>query len=348
MIENNKKYIWSELEKTTLPILLYGTGNASDAIYEECKKRGIRISGCFASSSFVRDRYYLGFKVLSYERAKEIFGEMVVLMGFGTHNEDVIETIKKIAKENILYLPDLTRDKNGELFSPTFFNQNRESFEKVYSSLEDEESKDTFLRILNYRYTGCIDYLVTAYERESESWKRVVREGDSFLDLGSYNGDTILRFLSLVENRGRIIGVESDEKNYRKAKERLEKIENIELINAFISDEEGLERIISGKGRGSRRSEEGKSVKRISVDSLLNGEEISLIKLDVEGEEEKAIRGAKNTIEKYKPRLILSAYHRAEDFFSLFFLLKEYNPQYRFYLRSTLALPAWDVNFYVV
>lgn len=348
MIENDKKYIWSELEKTTLPILLYGTGDASDALYAECKKRGIRISGCFASSSFVRDRYYLGFKVLSYERAKEIFGEMVILMGFGTHNEDVIETVKKIAKENILYLPDLTRDKDGELFSLDFFNRNREKFERVYYSLEDEESKDTFRRILSYRYTGRIEYLLSSYEKESESWKRVVREGDSFLDLGSYNGDTILRFLSLVENRGRIIGIESDEKNYRKAKERLKKIDNIELINAFISDEEGREKIISGKGRGSRKSEEGRSVKRVSVDSILNGEEISLIKFDVEGEEEKAIRGAKNTIEKFKPRLILSAYHRAEDFFSLFSLLKEYNPQYKFYLRSTLSLPAWDVNFYIV
>lgn len=347
MIEEGK-YIWSELEKTTLPILLYGTGDASDVLYKECEKRRIRISGCFASSSFVRDRYYLGYKVLSYERAKEIFGKMVILMGFGTHNEDVIETVKKISKENELYLPDLTRDKNGELFSLDFFNQNRERFREVYNALADEKSKDTFIRILNYRYTGRIDYLLSNYENENENWKKVVREGDSFLDLGSYNGDTILRFLSLLKKRGRIIGIESDEKNYRKAKERLEKIDNVELINAFISDEEGREIIISGKGRGSRKSIEGISVKKITVDSLLNGEEISLIKFDLEGEEEKAIRGARNTIEKYKPRLILSAYHRAEDFFSLFSLLKEYNPQYKFYLRSTLALPAWDVNFYIV
>ena len=51
----------------------------------------------------------------------------------------------------------------------------------------------------------------------------------------------------------------------------------------------------------------------VTVDSFLNGERTDFIKMDVEGSEEQVLNGAKETIQKYKPILALSAYHKPTD-----------------------------------
>ena len=55
---------------------------------------------------------------------------------------------------------------------------------------------------------------------------------------------------------------------------------------------------------------------------------IGLIKLDIEGFEQEAIRGAKQTIRGHRPLLIISAYHNGKDFFDIPPLLRELVPDY--------------------
>ena len=47
--------------------------------------------------------------------------------------------------------------------------------------------------------------------------------------------------------------------------------------------------------------------------SELGLSKVDVIKLDVEGAEAKAIKGATETLRKFRPRLALSAYHRRND-----------------------------------
>ena len=83
--------MWNTLKTGKKPLVLYGTGNAAEKILKELDTREIPVSGIFASDGFVRDRSFAGFKVLSYEQAKEQFGPMAVLLCFGSHRPDVIE-----------------------------------------------------------------------------------------------------------------------------------------------------------------------------------------------------------------------------------------------------------------
>ncbi|MEG0615614.1 MAG: FkbM family methyltransferase, partial [Oscillospiraceae bacterium] len=62
----------------------------------------------------------------------------------------------------------------------------------------------------------------------------------------------------------------------------------------------------------------------------------------------RAILGAKNTIKNYAPKLAMSVYHRNEDLFDLPLLVKSINPNYKFYLRHQLYIPAWETNLYAV
>ncbi len=94
-------------------------------------------------------------------------------------------------------------------------------------------------------------------------------------------------------------------------------------------------------GRGAIVKAEGRA-----VDSL--GAAPTLIKFDVEGCEKEALEGARQSIGKYKPRLILSVYHRTEDLLDLPLAVNKLNPEYRLYLRHHPYIPAWDTNLYCV
>ena len=89
-------------------------------------------------------------------------------------------------------------------------------------------------------------------------------------------------------------------------------------------------------------------VQAIKVDTLLEGKKATLLKFDVEGSEREALEGAKETISKHRPRLILSVYHRTEDLLELPLKIREMNSGYRLYLRHHPYIPAWDVNLYCI
>lgn len=112
---------WTSIQNTSLPIVLYGTGNGADRVVDEFSRRGIRIEACFASDGFVRDRVFRGFKVISYKEAREIYGRMAIVLGFGTHDRAVIENIRHIAAENDFYMPDLLEDESGNIFDREYY-----------------------------------------------------------------------------------------------------------------------------------------------------------------------------------------------------------------------------------
>ena len=55
--------------------------------------------------------------------------------------------------------------------------------------------------------------------------------------------------------------------------------------------------------------------------------------MDIEGSELVAIKGAENTIKKFKPKLAISIYHRGKDIIDIPEYLLSINNQYKFYLK---------------
>ena len=55
--------VWTALEESSLPIVLYGMGNGADKVLGELERRGIRAAGVMASDDFARYQDYRGFIV---------------------------------------------------------------------------------------------------------------------------------------------------------------------------------------------------------------------------------------------------------------------------------------------
>jgi len=75
------------------------------------------------------------------------------------------------------------------------------------------------------------------------------------------------------------------------------------------------------------------TIQCVAIDDILHGEQINLIKMDVEGAEVETLKGMRNIIERQNPHLLISAYHAPEHLYEIADLITSWNLQYRLYLR---------------
>ena len=349
--------LWQYLSKTDKPILMYGMGNGADKILAVCETYGIEIADFFASDGFVRGHSFHGKIVLSYSEAKAKYGSFIVLLSFASSLPDVLATIHRIATENELYAPDVPVFGNN-LFNLEFFRANESAFREAYNLLADEQSKKTFTDVIRYKLSGDISYLDDCESKEEETAKtlldpEIIRD---YADLGAYNGDTIRRLIPLAPNLRHIVAFEPDRRNFRKLSEYAETVADkysiIPLPLAAWSDKETLIMDASGNRNANladaARAKKTVAVEADSLDNRLGPLKPDYIKYDVEGSEREALLGSAETIRRFRPRLLVSLYHRSEDLFALPLLLKELAPDYNFYLRKLPYIPAWDLNLYAI
>lgn len=355
-----KRYLWQYLAETDRPIVMYGMGNGADKILAVCEKYNIEVCDFFASDGFVRGHSFHGKIVLSYSAFKEKYKdqEPIVLLSFASSLDGVLDLIKSVADEFELYAPDVPVF-GDTLFDLEFFNANKERFEKVYSTLADEESRRIYENVINYKLTGDIKYLWDAESDKDTVYSDPLdaKSIKSFVDLGAYNGDTVRELLRYSPSLERAVTLEPDARNFRKLSEYAATLPSefdLSCINASAWFENTtLFFDASGNRNAGVISGERKNIKKVeaqalTVDSVLEGAPVDYIKYDVEGSEREALLGSAETIKKHAPKLLISLYHRSEDMFALPELLSSINPDYELYIRRFRYIPAWDLNLYAI
>ena len=80
-----------------------------------------------------------------------------------------------------------------------------------------------------------------------------------------------------------------------------------------------------------------------SLDNFVEGKDldIGLIKVDIEGFEAEFLRGAYNTIKKYRPAMLISIYHNTSDFFDLKPLIESWDLGYTFKISHPVDGGLW-------
>lgn len=340
--------LWNYLKTTQKPILLYGMGDGADKILSVLDSYGISVAGVFASDGFVRKKIFHGFEVSDYSTAKAKFGDMIVLLCFGTPLCEVISNIKHIACEQELYAPDVPVYGNT-LFNREYVDKNIAELQSVYNILADDLSRKVFENTVRYKLSGDIEYLFACESSPNEPFEGFLRLGDNetYFDLGAYRGDTVAEFMGRVENYNKIVAVEPDVKTFNKLIRATADIKNIININAAIADKCGYIEFNMDSSRGSS-AKSGTLVDALTVDSLLAYGTPTFIKMDIEGQEHAAISGAVKTISEYAPKMQIAAYHRSEDLITLPKAVLQMNGNYKVYMRHFPCLPSWDINYYFV
>lgn len=344
--------LWTRLKTRSKPIFIYGMGNGAQKLFGILEKYKIPVCGVFASDEFVRDKYFNGFKIKSYGDVRREYGDIIVLTAFGSNRRNVIDNIIRIAGECELYAPDIPVYGNT-LFNNDYFHANIKDLEFVRSLLSDEYSKNVFDSIVNYKLSGNIGYLIGCECDKSEPFKNILKlkKDEIFVDIGAYRADTVLEFLKYAKSFKKIYAVEPDRKTFAKLKQQLScksDAGDIVCINAAAGAFESSGRLEANSGRSSHLSDKGQPVQVVTVDGILNGQRATYIKFDVEGGEHAAIDGARQTIQSFKPRLKIAAYHRTQDLTEIVKQVLEIRDDYKVYMRHHPYIPAWDTDYYFI
>tara|TARA_B100001248_G_C27273911_1_gene404418 strand:- start:22 stop:759 length:738 start_codon:yes stop_codon:yes gene_type:complete len=168
---------------------------------------------------------------------------------------------------------------------------------------------------------------------------KFVNEGDVCIDGGANIGIYTLAFLSAVGNKGKVIAIEP--MNYAANEiRRLSSINNFKdpiVIEGALSNEAGSASLdfSDGVGFGSIvRGFGGKKtidVKTYTVDKIVLTEDLQsldFIKLDIEGAELLALKGAIESIKKFKPKICLECEKDRFEEITLFLINFGYKPFY--------------------
>lgn len=182
-----------------------------------------------------------------------------------------------------------------------------------------------------------------AYRNNTSQYFDVLVPGEheSFVDCGCYDGSTSFRFAGWCGKNGyeKIWCFEPDHGSYESCKKNLKNLGRCEVFPYAISEKEEDVAFLATGMEGARIMEDGivdkeNAVKAIALDEFLKNEKVTFIKMDIEGLEMKAIKGASKIIKEQKPRLAICIYHKPDDFVSIPELLLELRPDYQFCIRQ--------------
>ncbi len=342
--------LWHSLKSKSKPIFIYGMGNGADLIIDKLATVGITVSGVFSSDDFARGQTFRGFPVQTYAEVKKQHGNIIVLTAFGTQIPSVIENIKNISNEQELYIPDAPV-YGKTFFDMNFFNSHKTALKNIENIFYDERSKSVFKDIVNFKLTGNKDYLFSAEDNELTELNSILNlsENDTIYDLGAFIGDTVEKFKILCPKYSKIVAVEPDIKNYKKLLTSTAAMSNIVCVNAAIGYLNGAV-YFGGMGGRNQTVHSGKNtVKSVTVDKLCKQfGKPDFIKYDIEGEEFNGIIGAEKTIREFKPKLMISAYHKSNDIISIPQKVLSVRNDYKMYIRHFPYIPCWDTYYFFV
>lgn len=178
------------------------------------------------------------------------------------------------------------------------------------------------------------------------------REKELFVDAGAYDGLTTKEFMNWCHNKGYAYCFEPDDDNIARIKANLQGDVSYEIVPSALWSNSTILTLNARQNFATSVHEideenNFEKIKAVSLDDFLENKRVTFIKMDIEGAELEALKGAKRTIITQKPKLAISIYHKREDIWQLPALILEYCPDYRLYLRH-YSFSDYDTVLYAV
>lgn len=238
-----------------------------------------------------------------------------------------------------------------------YFFENEKKIEKVLEILADDLSKKHYMDAWKFRLSFKkkdrplklkSPYLNNQYfvrEIFSLSTKEV------FVDAGAFNGDTYEQFVKATNDLfDKYIAYEPDSGNYRILREKTQMDSRVVICQKGLWDSVAKMSFNAGnfsKSSLNEMSNEG-DVEVLSLDTDLECQNASFIKMDIEGAELKALIGSKELIKKNRPKLAICIYHSCEDMIDIILYIHKLVPQYKIYVRHHSLLDTETVMYAVI
>lgn len=332
-------------------IVLVGGGELCKKIVSLFNKKSIKILGIADNNPLKWGREIDNIRIYSFKKISERYGDKVpFIICIWSPRHSYIATkvrLEQFGVKNILPFQLLIWKYPIELlphyqFTTKYYYHNKyENLSKTFDMLEDDTSKEQLIGHLAWKMY--LDYEKLPQNHPETQYfdpSLVLRSRDEiFIDGGAYDGDTIRTFLwYYCEDFRKIFAFEPDRINYERLNDFIGKLPK-EINNKIIPNCTALGKTkqkSSFESTGAMRAsitKKGKEIVNVNkIDEMVNV--CSFIKLDIEGEELNALKGAKRTIEKSRPILTTCIYHKPDDFFEIPNYISKHTENYSHYIRT--------------
>lgn len=346
-------------------VVCYGAGSKGTQSLHLLRKMNIEPKFFVDSNKDKWGTKIEGVKVIGYEELKSLESKYCILLTCVYTNACDIESFLRAQGEKnpIIFFANPFKAEEKLLLIDEV-EKNKLEFRKSYELLSDQKSKEIMLDFLNWKMTGdqAFTYKYTEGDWKEFFYDKILPKSKkyTYVDVGAYTGDSIIRFLAFAEGcYERIIAFEPDRSNFSAMKDNFDKLRldniNIEYINEglwsektklsfysapdnqiyessnFFADTDSL--IMSG-----RRIENMQHEEKVSVDKLdsyrIRTENKLLIKIDALASEGEILFGGEGTIKEQHPILVFEFGTHSKHIFDLIPFVYNLDNSYRFYLRQ--------------
>lgn len=348
-------------------IIVYGTGEA----YHYFKEIVTRQYGYMPS--VVLDRKYSAgdifdgvpaFAPHEYQPSAEECRNTVVVVCLGrqTYFQEVVVTLQEMGFTSIISLMDIYEIHNPfrlpeELESNGFqyYLQQREAIQACLDILEDDLSKEVYLRTMQ-THMQRRPVPIPMCPRDEQYTPRDVHLSQGYSRF-LYCGVSVGEMAHIFKTIGKVataVFFEPDPNQFSHASEWLshhhqQVAEQIMLLPCAVYSHESVAPFVySDTSFGSRLLPSGSTcVQTVAIDHILPGFRPTIITMDIEGAELHALKGAEKTIRDSRPDLAICVYHAPHHLWSVPLHIHQLGLGYRFYLRNYTSLTGETVLYAV-
>lgn len=340
------------------PIVLFGAGRLGRTILAGLRQAGIEPVAFADNNPLLWGTSIESIDVLSLEEAKHRFDMSVFVVSIYTaapirqqlRKEGLIE----ISFPELAWLFPESFLPHGALEHPYKLFEQADQVKQALNLWVDEDSRQEYLGQIRWRMS-LDDSILPPYLPQQEIYFSDVftpSSDETFVDCGSFDGDTVREFIRRYPEFRSIVAIEPDQINYQNLQSYIaslpvELAQRVSAVNYAVGSTRG---VVQFNETGSAASSVGSgalSVDCLPLDEILKESQPTFIKMDIEGAETDALLGARGVIEKHTPILTICLYHKQEHLWEIPLLLQSFNDQYRFVLRR-YSDQCWESVCYAI
>ncbi|MDP2829651.1 MAG: FkbM family methyltransferase [Sulfuricellaceae bacterium] len=340
---NKQRALLIRLRESSKPVMIYGAGVYAYVLKRFLAANGITVAVVMVDAAYKREDAFMGLMVTTTEETAGQLADYHVVVGITNYPLSVDKLAKLGATEiHVIDIPDYLNMPNA-FMDMEFVKEHRDQFDQALGLFADDLSRETYIAAINTKINENLDYIKPHVRPDNLYFPATefpLRQDEVLLDVGGFTGDTVREFHSLTEGRyAKIISLEPDEENFGKLLATIKTLGLSKVLPLKIGawDERATLRFAPKEMHiDNQITDDGaQQINVDTIDSILSGlgGSVTLIKLDINGAEYRALSGARETLRKHRPQIVVRL-HRKEDFFRLPILLNKLAPDIKLYLRQ--------------
>lgn len=330
-------------------VAIFGAGRFGQDMARNLLKANKKIDFFIDNDENKQHNNILGIEIVSLDHILRMKKDDLLIIICSTWHNEIKQQLLNANVSNFIEADPVNISKYSYKYSEEreqferFFTREQEKLDAVFHLLEDDRSKELFLHLIAFRISGNVHCLKISDFKQYEHPIVRPEKGDVIIDGGGYVGDTAQQFNKLLAADCHIHSFEPSKDNFEVMKEWIEHngIQSVTAVHSGLGIENTELYMISVEGvinPSNTIAEQGnEKVNITAIDHYVDEhalQDVSLIKLDIEGSELAALQGADKTIQNFAPKIQVCLYHKKEDLIDIpLFIYNEYKDKhYKLYI----------------